>query len=228
MKPYVFSRIKAIAFAGMAVFLGLASSNSYADIVSQYVGSGLAGIRTPSLPAFGTGVNVTFTKGSHSSTLVASYYSNLNLSILAYDNKVFSVTNTIYSLNATFNSSGVFTGGTVSIKGKINGTGLNTGGTVVELMHATLSSFAKSSSGYLYGFNTTGIVCNPAILAYKGCTQNESVYLALFNSEKSLTKSWSTKGVAITTIPIPAAAWLFGSGLMGLAAVARRKKKTPA
>jgi len=30
---------------------------------------------------------------------------------------------------------------------------------------------------------------------------------------------------AIPAVPVPAAAWLFGSGLMGLAAVARRKKK---
>ena len=29
----------------------------------------------------------------------------------------------------------------------------------------------------------------------------------------------------LTAVPVPAAAWLFGSGLMGLAAVARRKKK---
>ena len=32
----------------------------------------------------------------------------------------------------------------------------------------------------------------------------------------------------IKVVPIPAAAWLFGSGLVGLAAVARRKKKTKA
>jgi hypothetical protein len=30
---------------------------------------------------------------------------------------------------------------------------------------------------------------------------------------------------APAVVPIPAAAWLFGSGLMGLAAIARRKKK---
>ena len=31
-------------------------------------------------------------------------------------------------------------------------------------------------------------------------------------------------GKVVTPIPIPAAVWLFGSGLVGLAAVARRKK----
>jgi hypothetical protein len=37
--------------------------------------------------------------------------------------------------------------------------------------------------------------------------------------------NFNVKGT-LTQIPIPAAAWLFGSGLMGLAAVARRKKKS--
>lgn len=30
----------------------------------------------------------------------------------------------------------------------------------------------------------------------------------------------------VSTVPVPAAVWLFGSGLMGLAAITRRKKKT--
>jgi hypothetical protein len=29
----------------------------------------------------------------------------------------------------------------------------------------------------------------------------------------------------MTVVPVPAAVWLFGSGLLGLAGVARRKKK---
>ena len=33
-------------------------------------------------------------------------------------------------------------------------------------------------------------------------------------------------GISSTPVPVPAAAWLFGSGLMGLAAVARRKRRT--
>jgi hypothetical protein len=119
----------------------------------------------------------------------------------------------------------VFQSGTVKVEGKITGLGINTTQT---LMTANLTGFNKDSSGYLYGFNTNNIVCNPAILAYQGCTTAESIYIALFSSQKSLTKSWSTKGVALTSIPVPAAVWLFGSGLVGLAGVARRKKKVAA
>jgi hypothetical protein len=43
-----------------------------------------------------------------------------------------------------------------------------------------------------------------------------------------LTGSGATSGahsVAVSAIPVPAAVWLFGSGLLGLASIARRKKK---
>jgi hypothetical protein len=45
-----------------------------------------------------------------------------------------------------------------------------------------------------------------------------SIYLA-FGSNSSIPGLWTT-----TTVPIPAAAWLFGSGLLCLVGIARRKK----
>jgi hypothetical protein len=39
------------------------------------------------------------------------------------------------------------------------------------------------------------------------------------------TYSFTGSGVAINSVPVPAAAWLFGSGLIGLAGAARRKSK---
>ena len=38
------------------------------------------------------------------------------------------------------------------------------------------------------------------------------------------TGHWVLEGV-VHTVPVPAAAWLMGSGLIGLAGIARRKKK---
>jgi len=39
------------------------------------------------------------------------------------------------------------------------------------------------------------------------------------------TLAGSSMGVSINTIPVPAAVWLFGSGLIGLAGIARRKNR---
>jgi hypothetical protein len=45
----------------------------------------------------------------------------------------------------------------------------------------------------------------------------------LCSGKGCLTSANFTDSVPVTHMPIPAAAWLFGSGLIGLVAVARRK-----
>jgi hypothetical protein len=92
-------------------------------------------------------------------------------------------------------------------------------------MTANLTQFATGYGGHVIGFNTANIVCNPLINAYNQCTTNESVFIALSKSFNYSTK-YSSSGIALTSVPIPAAAWLFGSGLLGLVGIARRKKKT--
>jgi hypothetical protein len=94
-------------------------------------------------------------------------------------------------------------------------------------MTADLSGpWAISEDGTLLGFNTKNIVCHSAISAYVpgGCTQNEVIYLALQDAITDGTMKLKTTGLALTTVPVPAAAWLFGSGLLGLAGIARRRK----
>lgn len=126
-----------------------------------------------------------------------------------------------YKLNAFFDSNGNFLEGTLEIKGKIKTSEGKIKGT---LMTATLSSFAFSSS--LVGFNTTDIFCNPGIEAIiNECSPNESVYIDLENSGFDPTqKGFKSKGVSVATLPVPAAVWLFGSGLLGLVMLARRRK----
>jgi len=215
--------IKAVAFASMLGFLAFGSASSYANSYDGILNNHLNGIVDPSLPAFVEGVNVTYSKlNSSTRVLKATYASTFVGSSLVYSNKVFSISNTTYSLSANFNNSNVFTGGTVSIKGKITGLGINTTQT---LMTANLTQFATGYSGYVIGFNTANIVCNPLINAYAQCSTNESVFIALSKSFNYSTK-YSASGIALTSVPIPAAAWLFGSGLLGLVGIARRKKKT--
>jgi len=42
---------------------------------------------------------------------------------------------------------------------------------------------------------------------------------------ESAVSSWAATNVPITTVPIPSAVWLFGSGLLGLVGLARRKEQ---
>ena len=41
----------------------------------------------------------------------------------------------------------------------------------------------------------------------------------------SLTTLFSLNGLTVSSVPVPAAAWLFGSGLLGLSGFARRRKR---
>ena len=48
-------------------------------------------------------------------------------------------------------------------------------------------------------------------------------YFVSFFGEAGASTSYGMYGIEISQVPVPAAAWLFGSGLIGLAVVARRK-----
>jgi len=47
---------------------------------------------------------------------------------------------------------------------------------------------------------------------------------SLFGSKTSIGYSWAVHAGNVSPVPIPAAVWLFGSGLIGLISMARRKK----
>ena len=83
-----------------------------------------------------------------------------------------------------------------------------------------------NSTGQLIGFNTMNIECHAAIDALVDCTHNEVIYLSelmdALNPGGTKGK-YKTTGLAVTSVPVPATAWLFGSGLIGLVGVARRK-----
>jgi len=77
----------------------------------------------------------------------------------------------------------------------------------------------------LIGFRTTNIQCISEIDIFANCTDSESVYLDVaFIDDLNIDDFTAFKGSAVTTIPVPAAAWLFGSGLLGMVSFARRRK----
>jgi hypothetical protein len=49
-------------------------------------------------------------------------------------------------------------------------------------------------------------------------------YFVSFFGEAGASTSYGMYGIEISQVPLPAAVWLFGSGLIGLIGISRRKK----
>jgi len=112
--------------------------------------------------------------------------------------------------------------GRIRIRGIMPELGINNRKT---LMTADLKG-QWNSTGQLIGFNTMNIECHAAINAVRQCTTDEVIYLSELKDALDLggpRGKYKTTGLAVTSVPIPATAWLFGSGLLGLVGVARRK-----
>jgi hypothetical protein len=83
-----------------------------------------------------------------------------------------------------------------------------------------------NSTGQLIGFNTMNIECHAAINAVSPCTTDEVIYLSDLKDALDVggfTGKYRTTGLAVSSVPVPATTWLFGSGLLGLMGVARCK-----
>ena len=133
----------------------------------------------------------------------------------SYDNSIFNVTSVtigsvwdplISSQGATNNGAGTVDGLYVNTFGAVDGNADVTGNFVVatvEFLAVGLGTSALDLSEYgLNPWASGGVLINPDFL----------------NGQMTVVADPS--GV----VPVPAAAWLFGSGLLGLAGMARRKK----
>ena len=137
-----------------------------------------------------------------------------------------------YTLLVNFDNGGNFLNGSVELRGGLSGGGIN--GSVpnnTTLVTADITKWAwgneNGSAGPtfdLFGFQTDNIVCSPLLLIT--CTVSESVYVQLDDPfSGSFNNSFKTTGIATTTVPLPAVAWLFGSALGLLGWVGRRNKR---
>lgn len=138
-----------------------------------------------------------------------------------------------YSLTANFDGAGSFVDGTVVATGTSIVAGSDfTSGTIVT---GDLTDFGYGGSGaagtFDFFFDNVGGDMAAFYTTYAGIVINTSTL-------SSASGNWDTGGLDFqanfsatsanvnTTVPIPAAIWLFGSGLLGLFGSARARRKT--
>lgn len=187
-------------------------------------GFSLPGITLPGWPNFENDVKVHWQKMGKKGYRLRAHYSGGDFLFNRLIDESHVVEEGSYQLKAWFDVNGIFLHGGLKITGNlsgfnnIDGTPVNASG---ELMTADLDGFAWTDD--MIGFNTTDIFCR----FFDFCTENESVYLSLdeggFNPGM---KKYKSSGLAVTTVPLPAGIWLFGSGLIGMIVMARCKKKS--
>jgi hypothetical protein len=192
----------------------------------------IPGIPPAGFPSFENNVSITQTRtgsGASAVTTLKAFDDPGSFVFKLNSSQSYNVTNTGYLLSATFNSAGNFTGGNLSITGIVQGYP-GAPATVTNLYTANLASFAydnvNDATPVALGFRTD----NWSGWAAQFQQAPESAYLYNFNVigfvnnlTNPLFKNTTFHGSAVTTVPIPAAAWLFGSALALLAGARRRK-----
>lgn len=199
-----------LAAACIALFAFLASTTSAYALA-------LPGITPSGTPVFLNSVKVRLNKNGGLRIFTNGQGKGFSL----YDGDSFRSGTGIFDLRTTVDDNGNIFGGTVQIKGKGAELGVP-GRDQIILMTADLVNANLTSSPLLWGFNTTNIWCAPELGL--NCTNSESVYLTLNTlfTASDFSGKFSSSGTAYTTVPVPAAAWLFGSALGLLGWVRRR------
>lgn len=187
----------------------------------------ISGIPDAGFPHFEDSVKVTFARSGSNWKLTANERSGTHRFQLS-PTEAYKVTNVDFSLEALFDTNLRFKGGELEIEGKINGLGVNTKTTLWE---ASLTDFGVDynpfdGSPIALGFETDNHG-GWATLFDSGMP--ESVYLftpslwtLALNVAGGNGTSVNINATALTTVPVPAAVWLLGSGLMALLGGRRR------
>lgn len=193
-----------------------------------YNGCSLDGLVQGGFPYFSQSVYISLqNKKNGDFSLMASYggvasgISDLSVSNAIDDS--YPIDNTFFQFKARSKNGDVT--GSIRIMGKTDGKAQQ------MLMSADLTG-VWSSAGDLIGFNTMNIQCGDAITALVTCTSNDVIYLTQLKDSldpggskgRYTTTGLAVTGLAVTPVPVPAATWLFGSGVSALVALARRRK----
>jgi len=189
-----------------------------------YNGCSLEGLRAGGFPYFTQSVYVTLKNKKNGDFYLTASYGGVASGVS--DFRVSNSVDGIYNIDSTFfqfeaKRKNDNVTGSIRIMGMLDGMS-----TQQTLMTADLDG-VWASTGQLIGFNTMNIQCGEAILALVDCTSSEVIYLSQLQDPLDpggAKGKYQTTGLAVTTVPVPAAVWLFGSGLIGLAGVARRRK----
>jgi hypothetical protein len=234
---------KSMFMASLLGMLALGSTTSFAYTIScpddsyPLNGCTLPGVVDGSQPYFDNVVSVDYNgdklekKGYFD---IKARIINNSTAMLVNGEAVYSIKKPKFKMNVRVDEGGSY--GELKLSGSIEGTkfkvsaNLNPGG-----LHdkGSRGAWASSLDSMLWGFNTYDIKCK-GLEGIVDCTENEVVFLNLLSAigpdNPTAFNKVSTTGKAITsvpvpaTVPVPAAAWLFGSGLLGLIRISRLKK----
>jgi len=102
----------------------------------------------------------------------------------------------------------------------------------VEIQAEVQGAGTVVNSDALFGYDvgTSGVVASRAGLEMSGDSGDQSQTLSttlsfsVFMEQGDVINMFADGGPEVSAIPIPAAAWLFGSGLIGLVGISRRRK----
>jgi hypothetical protein len=192
------------------------------------------GIPVAGFPDFTNNNNVSlvFSKVDHTSDYALVAYGTAGAFNMT-STKSYGVNNEVFAMYATFNSSGKFLSGGETFFGNIPGL---TSNSFQNLYTVSFDKYAVSTSPTVgLGFDT--VVSTASGWAKQFQTQNESLYLysasmaSLDNALKSghgLPSYFSATVSSFATVPLPAAAWLFGPALAGLFGSLRRRRSDSA
>ena len=95
---------------------------------------------------------------------------------------------------------------------------------VFETLQTSWPDLTDLTGAFAMGFIFGSPLTNAGGTIPMGINNSGEVICSEATCDAGITKFRVITGGSVSTVPVPAAAWLFGSGLIGLIGVARRKK----